>query len=86
MRFIEKTASLAVIDLEALINKDADEIQKLVEACQTSGIFYLKLQGSRVDTVFEDVPVLFKTAEGFFNLPSDCEEKTLSLREGVERG
>lgn len=82
----EKIASLAIVDYEALANKDVGEIQKLVQACQTVGMFYLNLRDSRMDAVFEDIPTIFKTGQAFFNLPHDSEEKTQSFREGMERG
>lgn len=82
----ERLASLAVVDYEALANKDVGEIQKLVQACRTVGMFYLNLRGSMMDDVFEDVPAILETGQVFFNLPHDSEEKTQSLREGMERG
>ncbi|KAK6081429.1 2OG-Fe(II)oxygenase [Seiridium cupressi] len=82
----EKIASLAVINYEALANKDGTEIQKLVQASKTVGMFYLDLRGPRTKAVFEDVPAVFKTGHEFFNLPEDSVEKTASLREGMERG
>lgn len=82
----EKMASLAVVDYEALANKDATEIQKLVQASQTTGMFYLDLRGPRTKVVFEDVPTIFKIGRDFFNLPQDSDEKTQALREGMERG
>ena len=82
----EKMASLAVVDYEALANKDAVEIQKLVQASQTMGMFYLDLRGPRTKAIFEDVSTNFKTGRKFFNLPQDSEEKTQALREGMERG
>jgi isopenicillin N synthase-like dioxygenase len=82
----ERIASLAVVDYEALANKDAGEIEKLVQACQTVGMFYLDLRGSIMNAVFEDVPTIFKTGQSFFNLPHDSKEKTQSLREGMDRG
>ncbi|KAI0384474.1 oxidoreductase [Hypomontagnella monticulosa] len=82
----EKMASLAVIDYEALANKEASEVQKLVDACKTVGMFYLDLRGPRTNAIFEDMPVIFKTGNQFFDLPRDSEEKTQSLREGMERG
>ena len=78
--------SLAVVDYEALANINAAEIQKLVQASQTMGMFYLDLRGPRTRAVFEDVQTIFKTAHEFFNLPQDSEEKTKALREGMERG
>ncbi|OAA34632.1 oxidoreductase, 2OG-Fe(II) oxygenase family [Metarhizium rileyi] len=82
----KKTATLAVIDYEALKRKNAEETQKLVQACQTVGMFYLNLRGASMSAVFEDVPTIFQTANDFFNLPHDCKEKMQSLREGMERG
>ena len=83
---LEKSASLSVIDYEALANKDAAEIQKLVQASQTVGMFYLNLEGPKAKTIFEDMPLIFQAAHDFFNLPEDSGEKTQSLREGMERG
>lgn len=82
----ENVASLAIVDYEALVNKDAAEIQKLIHAGQTVGMFYLDLRGARTRAIFDDMPVIFKTANEFFNLPQDSAEKTESLRTGVERG
>ncbi|KAJ5212484.1 uncharacterized protein N7498_004130 [Penicillium cinerascens] len=79
-------ASLPIVNFEAIANKDAAEIQKLVQAGRTEGMFYLNLQGSRTRAIFEDIPILFKTGNDFFSLPADCEEKTKALRTGVERG
>ncbi|PWY86277.1 oxidoreductase [Aspergillus heteromorphus CBS 117.55] len=82
----KRMASLAVINYEALANNDPAEIQKLVQACQTTGMFYLDLRGPRTQTIVEDVPALFRTGQHFFNLPQDSPEKIESLREGMERG
>ncbi|KID86651.1 oxidoreductase, 2OG-Fe(II) oxygenase family [Metarhizium guizhouense ARSEF 977] len=82
----EKMASLAVVNYEALAKKDAAEVQKLVTACQTVGMFYLNLRGPSTNAIFEDIPTIFKTGHAFFNLPHDSNEKTQSAREGMERG
>ena len=82
----EYVASLAIVDYEALVNNDAAEIQKLVHAGQTVGMFYLDLRGARTSAIFDDMPIIFRTANEFFNLPQDSVEKTESLRTGVERG
>ncbi|PYH97589.1 oxidoreductase [Aspergillus ellipticus CBS 707.79] len=82
----KRMASLAIVDYEALANKDPAEIQKLVQACQTTGMFYLDLRGPRTQAIVEDVPSIFQTGQDFFNLPPDSPEKTQSLREGMERG
>lgn len=51
-------ASLPIIDFEAIANKDVTEIQKLVQAGRTQGMFYLNLQGPRTNAVFDDIPTL----------------------------
>lgn len=79
-------ASLAVISYDALANKDPNEIQKLVQACESVGMFYISLGNSSMKDVYEGIPALFEAGNAFFNLPSDCEEKKKSLREGMERG
>jgi hypothetical protein len=79
-------ATLAVVDYEAIANKDAAEIQKLVQAGLTTGMFFLDLRGSKTNAIFEDVPVLFKAGNDFFSLPHDSVQKSQSLREGMERG
>ncbi|KAG8417238.1 hypothetical protein J3459_012486 [Metarhizium acridum] len=45
-----------------------------------------KPPGPSTNTVFEDIPTIFKTGHAFFNLPHDSKEKTQSAREGMERG
>ncbi|OAA39048.1 oxidoreductase, 2OG-Fe(II) oxygenase family [Cordyceps fumosorosea ARSEF 2679] len=82
----DKNASLAVIDYEALANKDGGEIQKLVQACESVGMFHLSLGNSRMKAIYEDIPNLLEAGSAFFSLPSDSEEKRQSLREGMERG
>lgn len=82
----DQKASLAIINYQALANKDAKEISRLVQACRTVGMFYLSLQESSLSTIFEDVPAILRVGHEFFNLPSDSEEKTESLRDGLERG
>lgn len=79
-------ASLPIINFEAIATKDAAEIQKLVQAGRSVGMFYLNLRGPRTEAIFDDIPTLFTKAHDFFNLPADCEEKTKALRSGVERG
>lgn len=79
-------ASLDVVNYEALANKDVAEIQKLVQASRTVGLFYLDLRGPKTEAIFEDMSIIFKTGQEFFSLPQDSGEKTQALREGMERG
>ncbi|OAR02272.1 hypothetical protein LLEC1_03274 [Akanthomyces lecanii] len=79
-------ASLAVVNYDALDNKDVEEIQKLVQACESVGMFYLNLGSSTMKDVYKGIPSLLQAGNSFFNLPSDSEEKRQSLREGMERG
>lgn len=82
----ESFASLAVVNYEALANKDPAEIQKLATAGQSVGMWYVDLRGPRTRTFFEDVPVIFKAGQDFFSLPQNSEEKVKTIREGKERG
>jgi isopenicillin N synthase-like dioxygenase len=82
----DRFASLAVVNYEALANKDAAEIQKLVTAGQSVGMWYVDLRGPRTKSFLEDVPAIFKTGQEFFSLPLDSEEKVKVIREGNERG
>lgn len=81
-----KDASLVVINYDALANKDVEEIRKLVQACESVGMFYLDLGNSRMKDVYKGIPSLLRAGNAFFDLPADCEEKNQSLREGMERG
>lgn len=81
-----KMASLAVVSYEKLANHDKKEIDKVVQASQTAGMFYLDLKRSPIEQVLDDVPVIYNISNGFFNLPSENAEKKDSLREGQERG
>lgn len=81
-----KMASLAMIDYGALAKNDDAEIQKLVQACQTEGIFYLDLYGPLTEALLEDVLALLQAGHEFFSLPPESDEKTQSLRKGMERG
>jgi isopenicillin N synthase-like dioxygenase len=82
----EKFAALEIIDHEALKRKDPTEIEKLIHAGRTVGMFYLDLRGPSTKAIFEDMPVVFDTAQSFFRLPQDSVEKVETLREGMERG
>ncbi|EAT77094.1 hypothetical protein SNOG_15429 [Parastagonospora nodorum SN15] len=82
----EKFAALEIIDYEALKRKDPIEIEKLIHAGRTVGMFHLDLRGPSTKAIFEDMPVVFDTAQSFFRLPPNSVEKVESLREGMERG
>ncbi|TQV92500.1 hypothetical protein V2A60_007182 [Cordyceps javanica] len=80
-------ASLAVIDYEALANKDGREIQKLVQACESVGMFHLSIGNSRMKAIYDDIPSLLQAGGAFFDLPSDCEEKKQCIaRDDFEQG
>lgn len=79
-------AELEIIDYEALEQKDLAEIEKLIHAGRTVGMFHLDLRGPSTKGIFEDMPVILETAQSFFRLPLDSAEKLHSLREGMERG
>lgn len=82
----ENFAALEIIDYEALTQNDPVEIEKLIRAGRTVGMFHLDLRGPSTKAIFEDMPMIFDTAQYFFRLPQNSEEKVWSLREGMERG
>lgn len=67
------TAPLLRISLRKLLSRDAQEIQRFIQACQDVGFFYLHLQGPG-DTILDQSERLFDVGEELFDLPID--EKT----------
>lgn len=64
-----KTAPLLIIDFARLLRHDASEVNRLVEACETHGFFYLDLQGFEIEshTILDDRQSLLQTCEKYFN-------------------
>ncbi|MCJ1266370.1 hypothetical protein MMC22_006254 [Lobaria immixta] len=64
-----KTAPLLIIDFARLLRHDTSEVNRLVEACQNHGFFYLDLQGvdTESQTILADWQSLLQTAEKYFS-------------------
>ena len=76
------TAPLLRVSLEKLLAGDAEEQDRVWQACQDLGFFYLDMRVSddthdsgllNGNAILADADQLFKTGEGFFDLP--VEEK-----------
>lgn len=64
-----KTAPLLIIDFARLVRHDASEVNRLLEACQTHGFFYLNLEGVEAEsqTILADWQSLLQTTKKYFN-------------------
>lgn len=68
------TCSLFTISLSKLLARDETETQRLIQACQEIGFFYLDLQDvGSTSKILEDVERIFHTAVDLFDQP--LEEK-----------
>ena len=78
-----RVCPLPRLSLHRLLNKNADESERLWDACSKLGFFYLDLRGAKNaalngchpdgDTFLEDADRLFNVSDKFFELP--VEEK-----------
>ncbi|OAA69220.1 oxidoreductase [Akanthomyces lecanii RCEF 1005] len=68
------TAPLLRLSLLKLINHDATEIDRFINACCDLGFFYLHLDGPG-DTIQEQSQQMFNIAEGLFDLPLEEKKK-----------
>lgn len=68
------TAPLLRLSLLKLVNHDAAEIDRFVNACCDLGFFYLYLDGPG-DTIHEQSQQMFNIAEALFDLPLEEKKK-----------
>jgi len=68
------TAPLLSLSFAKLQNDDAEEINRLVRACEDLGFFYLDLRGSD-GTILDDADKLFKLGEELYDLPVEEKKK-----------
>jgi hypothetical protein len=78
------TTELDVIDYERLNARDEDEIQKLIHAATTRGIFFLDTSGPSAAEVMTDIPQVLNAERKFFAL--SLEEKRRFESSERERG
>lgn len=69
-------ASLETIDFGRLATKEPAEVEKLLNASQMPGFFYLDLQSEK-DTkqIIEDLPEIYQLAEKYFDQPLEVKLK-----------
>ncbi|EXJ74790.1 uncharacterized protein A1O5_01486 [Cladophialophora psammophila CBS 110553] len=68
------TAPLLRLSLAKLIERDPEEVNRFVRACEDLGFFYLDLTGPG-DSLLADADQLFKVGEELFELPLDEKKK-----------
>lgn len=68
------TAPLLRLSHQKLLARDANEVQKMMQACEDIGFFYLNLEGSEEGRgILNDADKLFETGVNLLNL--SLEEK-----------
>lgn len=77
-------APLETIDYGRLSRKEPDEVQKLLNACQTPGFFQLDLRNGSMSSVPAAVEDVYEVAKKFFS--QSHEVKMKEYRETQERG
>lgn len=77
-------ASLEIVNLDRLSHKEPAEVEKLLNACQTTGFFQLDLQNGLMGSVPAAVEEVYQIADEFFSQPHEVKMK--DYRETQERG
>lgn len=68
----EKTfVPLPVIDFTRLFHHNTSEADRLLEACQAYGFFYLDLQGAETQAMLADLKSLLRTTKQYFDQPNE---------------
>lgn len=68
-------ASLETIDFGRLETKEPDEVEKLLNASQMPGFFYLDLQSEHTKQIIADLPDVYALAEKYFDQPPEVKMK-----------
>jgi hypothetical protein len=77
-----KTVDLKTISLVKLLSQDAEEQDRVFEACKTRGFFYLELGGCESgETILKGADDICHMAEDFFKLPL-AEKEEQRMQEG----
>jgi isopenicillin N synthase-like dioxygenase len=77
-----KTVDLKTISLVKLLSQDAEEQDRVFEACKTRGFFYLELGGcDSGETILKGADDICHMAEDFFKLPL-AEKEEQRMQEG----
>ncbi len=77
-------ASLETIDFGRLATKEPDEVEKLLNASQMPGFFYLDLQNERTKQILADLPAIYAASEKYFDEPHEVKMK--DYRDGQDIG
>ncbi len=66
---LKESASVAVLDYDALEAQEAQSIESLSQAVKTNGVFYLKLHDILAARLFVNANELFDCSQELFHLP-----------------
>lgn len=67
--------SLETIDFGRLATKEPAEVEKLLNASQKPGFFYLDLQSEHTKQIITDLPNVYALAEKYFDQPPEVKMK-----------
>lgn len=68
-------ASLETIDFGRLVATESAEVEKLLNASQMPGFFYLDLQSEVTKQIIADLPDVYAVAEKYFDQPQEVKMK-----------
>lgn len=68
-------ASLETIDFGRLATKEPAEVEKLLNASQIPGFFYLDLLSEHTKQIITDLPEIYQLAEKYFDQPPEVKMK-----------
>ena len=68
-------ASLETIDFGRLETREPAEVEKLLNASQMPGFFYLDLQSEHTRQIIADLPDVYALAEKYFDQPTEVKMK-----------
>lgn len=78
------TADLYTVKFDNLFDRDEQELETLLKACDRDGFFYLDLQGSGSEKLWKDLDRVGKITKRWFAQPVEVKQKTptVSLAHG----
>lgn len=81
-------ASLETINFGRLTAKEPAEVEKLLNACQMPGFFYLDFQNGPAKELIADVPEIYAVSKQYFDQPQEVKMKDYRAEQdrGQDRG
>ncbi|OIW29213.1 para-aminobenzoate synthase [Coniochaeta ligniaria NRRL 30616] len=79
------TMELEVISYERLKARHSDEVNKMIHALSTKGMFFLDMQGPSSEQFLADLPPVLEHQRRFFERPNEIKNKFYTFDSGVEK-